>query len=108
MKKAPFVEEAELGAGESILDPLHRSYRVVCFSRVEYGSKCAEFTVEVAGVGAFELDAFAPSSKPVFVQPRSIRDKYTGGFRRTFTLDADLLYEILGDVVARLVADQVE
>lgn len=58
----------------------------------------------MAGLGEFDLDVFAPPAKPVFVMPRSIRDKFTGAFRRVFRLDADFLAELLEAIVARLEA----
>lgn len=106
MKKAPpDARQAGLDARESVPDNSHRSYRITEFRRVAHGSKVAEFAIEIAGLGEFDLDVFAPPAKPAFVMPRSFRDKFTGAFRRVFRLDADLLAELLEAILPRLEAD---
>ncbi len=62
--------------------------------RVSYGSKAAEISIETP-LGVVECDLFAPTDRGPFVQARSVRDKFTGQWRRTVALDRSFAARVL-------------
>ena len=69
-------------------------FRIIALRRVAFGSKTAEFAIETP-IGVVDCDLFTPQGREPFVTPRSIRDKFTGGWRRTVTLDRTLAARVL-------------
>jgi hypothetical protein len=69
-------------------------FRITALQRVKYGSKTAEFSVETP-VGVFEADLFTPQGREPFVQARSVRDKFSGQWRRTVAFDRNFAARIL-------------
>ena len=94
MKKNP----PELAAGDARTEALRLAppipFRITALSRVSYGSKCAELCVETP-IGVVELDVFRPEGREAFVQARSVRDKFTGQWRRTIALDRAFAERVL-------------
>lgn len=70
------------------------AFRIVAFNRVRYGSKTAEFSIETP-FGIVEADLFEPQGRDPFVQARSVRDKFTGQWRRTVALDRTFAARVL-------------
>lgn len=77
------------------------AFRLANITRVSYGSKSAEFVVEIDGVGTLFVDLFTPDGREPFVAPRSIRSKFSGAWGRTFKLDAALAAAILNAFLDR-------
>ena len=100
MKSTPTVpgEAHFIADAHDVLTATSSPFRLTTFTRVEYGSKRAEFTIEIQGVGMLSLDFFEPSGRRSFVAPRSIRSKFSGVFERTFRLDDNLAAAILSVV----------
>lgn len=84
--------------GDATANPLRSGepapFRVIAFRPVAYGSKVAEFSIETP-IGVIEADLFAPEGREAFVQARSVRDKYTGQWRRTIALDRAFAARVL-------------
>ncbi len=93
-KDAPQVDAARDAVRDSFRALASFPFRIVTLQRVAYGSKTAEFLVETP-LGVFEADLFAPEGREPFVQTRSVRDKYTGQWRRTVTLDRAFAVRVL-------------
>lgn len=74
------ADEQALRAGASV------PFNILGIRRVAYGSKVAEFSVETP-IGVVEADLFAPENRKPFIQARSVRDKFSGQWRRTIALD---------------------
>lgn len=109
MKNAQSMSPTARDADETLVRPTSESacgipFQVQDVRTVSYGSKCAEFRLLLDGV-EIECDLFAPPHSPQFIVPSSVRDKYTGGWRRTARLDDLLAAEVLAVVIARLNAD---
>ncbi len=82
------------------------SFRLIEATRVSYGSKAAELSIEIDGLGSLDLDYFRPvNGKPPFVAGRSIRAKFGGAFVRTTHLEPEFAASICEAVEARLAAD---
>jgi len=82
------------------------SFRLIEATRVSYGSKAAELSIEIDGLGSLDLDYFRPvNGKPPFVASRSIRAKFGGAFVRTTHLEPEFAASICEAVEARLAAD---
>ncbi len=62
-------------------------FRIVAFQRVAFGSKVGELSIETP-IGIVDGDLFTPEGCEPFVQARSVRDKFTGRWRRTIALDS--------------------
>lgn len=93
------AEQQKLRVAASI--PFH----IIAFQGVAYGSKTAEFSIETP-IGVVEADLFAPEGRDPFVQARSVRDKFTGRWRRTVALDRTFAARVLE--VLRAQAPSVE
>jgi hypothetical protein len=67
--------------------------------------KRAVGTLSVEGLGFVGFEVFEPTDgRPRFVVPESIRDKYTGRFRRTVAFAPEFSAVLLEAVEARLAA----
>ena len=107
MKKSQHLAE---GAGSSCGDvpsagaqPL--AYRIVRFEHCEYGSKRATLTIEIVGLGAFNIEYFAPEGRAPFVAGDSTRSAYSGRFERHLELDPDFADILLAAVESRISAE---
>ena len=108
MKKTPLAQ-----AGSVAEEPIRsqpRANPAVTFdllsaTRVDFGSKLGEATIEIPGLGRLDIDYFRPPGKPAFVTGRSIRAKHDGTFRRTIHLDEEFAGELLEAIEARFAAD---
>jgi hypothetical protein len=78
-------------------------FRITALHRVAYGSKIAEFSIETP-LGVIEADLFIPEGREPFVQARSVRDKFTGQWRRTVALDRTFAARVLDALRARATA----
>jgi hypothetical protein len=72
--------------------------------RVAFGSKRAEFIVELDAV-TLEADLFILDNGDRFVAPASVRDRYSGQWRRTAKFDDAFAADVLEVVLMRLGAD---
>jgi len=107
MKNAPPGTGAARDADEpGLLAGSLATFRVTAYSSVAYGSKRAEFTVDIDGVGTFLADYFVPADRPAFVAFRSIRSKYSGKYERTGRFANELAAELCEVIEARLSADE--
>lgn len=75
-------------------------FRIVALRRVAFGSKVAEFALETP-IGVVDCDLFTPEGREPFVQARSVRDKFTGQWRRTIALDRAFAARVLDALRAR-------
>ncbi len=108
MKTPPGKGAAFDADGTTIRVVAPPAFRIARFNRVSYGSKAAEIVVEIDGLGTLNVDLFVADGKPPFVMPASVRDRYTGDWKRTFRLDDALAAELLAAVEQRLSADGEE
>lgn len=97
-------ENAPLGTARDADDETLRvtasvPFRIVALQRVAYGSKVADFSIETP-IGVVEADLFTPQGREPFVQARSVRDKFTGQWRRTIALDCAFAARVLDAVRA--------
>lgn len=91
---------------DSSVPPAHENssgvpFRVREIRRVDYGSKKAEFVLEL---DALELEAalFVLDNGDKFVAPASVRDRYSGQWKRTAKFDEVFAADVLEAVLARL------
>jgi len=94
MKNAPLVVAARDADDAHLRVEPSVPFRISELHDVAYGSKVAEFRI-VTPLGTIDADLFRPSGREPFVQSRSIRDKFTGQWRRTVTLDARFAARVL-------------
>ncbi|HEX3456964.1 MAG TPA: hypothetical protein VHR97_03330 [Candidatus Baltobacteraceae bacterium] len=92
--KNPPLRTAGDASTESLRAAGSFPFRIVSMRRVDYGSKQGEFTIETP-IGLIEADLFKPEDCEPFAQTRSVRDKYSGQWRRTVTLDRAFAARIL-------------
>ena len=94
MKNAPLelaardTDEQALRAAEPV------PFRIIAFQRVAFGSKVGEFSIQTP-IGVVDCDLFTPEGREPFVQARSVRDKFTGQWRRTVALDRGFAARVL-------------
>ncbi len=94
MKKPPDAGAADAdGISVPVSNPA--TFRIIKTTRVDFGSKKAELSVAVDGIGVLFVDVFKPQDRPPFVAPKSIRSKYTGAYERAYRLDDGLAVAIL-------------
>lgn len=93
MKNPPVMTAGDTST-ETLRGTAPAPFRIVAFRRVAYGSKSAEFSIETP-LGTIEADLFTPSGRDPFVQARSVRDKFTGQWRRTVALDRTFAARVL-------------
>jgi len=74
------------------------------FRRVEFGSKKGQFVVELDAL-TIEADFFVLDNGDRFVAPSSVRDRYSGQWRRTAKFDDAFAADVLEVILARLDAD---
>lgn len=94
MKKPPDAGAADAD-DMSVPASKPATFQITKTTHVDFGSKKAEISVEVDGVGVLFVDIFKPQDRPPFAAPRSIRSKYTGAYERAYRLDDALAAAIL-------------
>jgi hypothetical protein len=90
----------------STATPFPLPYRIATLKLVSFGSKAVEARVEIDGFGSIEVDVFRPEGRPAFAVPASVRDKFSGAWRRTFRLADDFAAELLRAIEAQLAGEQ--
>lgn len=100
MRNEPLGQAARDSSTEDLRGAAPYAFRIISFQRVAYGSKVGEFSIETL-VGVIECDVFEPPGREPFVQARSVRDKFTGQWRRTVALDRDFAARVLDALRAR-------
>jgi hypothetical protein len=93
------IENEPLGTArnadaENLLSGTSVPFIITNLQRVSYGTKRAEFSIETP-IGVIEADLFTPERREPFVQGRSVRDKFTGKWRRTMVLDREFSARVL-------------
>jgi len=104
-KNAPHDANAGRGNEGSIPFTAAAPFRIIKLERCSFGMKVAVGVFEIEGLGEFSFEVFAPPSRPLFVMPASIRNRYTGAYERVFKLEDDFRSELLSRVEQRLGAD---
>ncbi len=93
--KSRRVEAAAADADERALSAAAvLPFRVITLQRIAYGSKTAEFSIETP-IGVIQADLFTPEGREPLVSARSVRDKFTGQWRRTIALDRTFAARVL-------------
>jgi hypothetical protein len=84
------TRRVEAAAGDAEQQKLRATalvpFAIIGLHRVAYGSKAAEFSIETP-IALIEADLFEPEGREAFIQPRSVRCKYSGEWKRTTRLD---------------------
>lgn len=108
MKNAPPGRGAARDADASLLLATENSsgiaFRVRDIECVDYGSKRATFIVELDAL-TIESDLFVLKDGTQFVTPASVRDRYSGVWRRVAKFDDAFAADVLDVVLALLDAD---
>ncbi len=87
-----------LAAGDASTGQLREAanvpFTIAAVRRVAFGAKAAEFAI-ITSLGVIYADLFMPEGRAPFVQARSVRDKFTGQWRRTVALDRTFAARVL-------------
>jgi hypothetical protein len=71
---------------------------LIRFEPCSYGSKAAQGTIAIRGLGELQVELFRPPGKASFAAPGSIRSRYSGAYERAAKFDdafAEALREAL-------------
>jgi hypothetical protein len=105
MKKTPFSVET---APDANVKSVQRDEPTTCIpfkisglQRVSYGTKSATFIVAFDGVQV-DADLFEPAGRDAFVQPASVRDKFSGQWVRRTRFSRPLAQQITAAVLKEL------
>ena len=76
-------------------------FRISSVQQVSYGAKRATFIVRLAGLNV-EADLFMPEGRESFVVPASVREKYTGEWKRLARFGPEFSRALLEEVLRML------
>ena len=94
MKSAPAENGARAATLNRLRDAADCPFRITNIQLVSYAGKVGEFSIETP-LGVINADLFAPVGREPLVTRRSIRDDYTGRWRRTFVFDRAFAARVL-------------
>jgi hypothetical protein len=103
-KNPPGLAAGDASTGQ-LREAANAPFTIASIRRVAFGSKTAEFAI-IISLGVIDADLFTPEGREPFVQPRSVRDKFTGQWRRTIALDRAFAARVLDALRALDAFDQ--
>lgn len=93
----PLGGAARDASAKAVLLATSVPFKIIDLRRVAFRSKVAEFSIDTP-IGRIEVDLFTPVGREAFVQTRSVRDKFTGQWRRTTILNREFAARVLAAV----------
>jgi len=104
MKNAPQTgagrgAETDVRGADSPASP---PFRLLRCEPCEFGSKRAQATIAIDGLGEMDVDFFAPVGKATFATAASVRSRYTGAYERVVRLDKAFAAEVRAAIEQRL------
>lgn len=75
-------------------------FRILDFRRCAFGSKVAEFRIEIEGLGLINAELFIPQGRRPFACGASIRSKYNGAYQRTIRFEDEFADDVCSAAMA--------